>query len=1177
MIGSTEGDGELLATSHTDEELKCPQNGKSLRPTYRFACFILILFLPTLLVHGNCGFGNALNATASPKPQDVKKLEPGKRLSGELAGNQTRSYEITVSAGQFLHVVVEQLGIDVVVVLYDPNGKKVAEIDSPNGTQGPEPLIIVSEASGLYRLEIRSLEQAAPTGRYEARIEALREATEADRKKVSDLDDLKVADQLTDRVLELNQQTKYEEAIALSQRVVAIRERVLGGDHPQVAAALNNLAEMYKNRGDFSTASQFHERALKIKQRVLGENDLSTATSYLNLAEVYREMGKFERAEPLYKRAVTIYQARLGGDHPTLAQALNNLALLYDLIGNYPISESLYLRALAIREKALGIDHPDTGITLVNLADLYREMGDLLKAEEFGARALGVFEKALGRDHPYVATALNELGLVCVGKGDFTRAEALYLRSIGIREKALGTEHPEVAAALVNLAALYSRAGDAARALQLYLRILSIDEKAYGKEHPNIAADLSNLAYLFESLGERARAEPVYLRALAITEKAVGLEHPQVATIVDNLALLYHQNGDWQKALPLAERALAIREKSLGPLHPHVANSLSTLAALYEAKGDAAKAVQFRQRGNDIREHNLSLILAVGSEREKASYMATFADETDLTISLNNRSAPTNPEAIKLALTTVLRRKGRVLDAMSEQVALLRRNFDAETQALFDELATLNRQLAGLTLRGPEKEGQAEFRTRIASLESEAERLQTLIGNRSVRFRLQSQPMTIEDVQHAIPTGAALVEIVNYSPYDAPSGLFLEKKKYCAYVLPEQGLPLWVDLGDAAKIDRDVATLRKALSDRTNSNVKAAARELENQVFRPIRKILGNVHQIFLSADGGLNLIPFAALVDEQGRYLLETYSITYLTSGRDLMRLHFNPHSRQPPLVIADPLFDNRLSTTSAQTVSPANAQSGRRSRDLGGMKFDPLPGTAEEAKALAVILAGADVLTQEKATEAALRRVKAPSVLHVATHGFFLPDERAELSSRNRVSARSSDMPTSLGSESPLLRSGLALAGANQQLDEAGDDGILTALEASGLDLWGTKLVVLSACKTGLGEVKNGEGIYGLRRALVLAGSETQVMSLWKVSDAGTRDLMIAYYTRLRNGEARAEALRQVQLMMLRGQLTPGRGGARRGTTDTDERVVAKNYRHPYYWAAFIQSGDWRNLDGK
>lgn len=165
----------------------------------------------------------------------------------------------------------------------------------------------------------------------------------------------------------------------------------------------------------------------------------------------------------------------------------------------------------------------------------------------------------------------------------------------------------------------------------------------------------------------------------------------------------------------------------------------------------------------------------------------------------------------------------------------------------------------------------------------------------------------------------------------------------------------------------------------------------------------------------------------------------------------------------------------------------------------------------------------------------------------------------------------------ENPLLRSGLVLAGVKQRQSGLGEDGVLTALEAAGLDLWGTKLVVLSACETGLGDVRNGEGVYGLRRALVLAGSETQVMSLWKVSDAGTRDLMVAYYTRLRNREGRAEALRQVQLAMLRGEMLSAANSRNRETTDPGRKSSTKNYRHPYYWASFIQSGDWRSLENK
>jgi CHAT domain-containing protein len=213
--------------------------------------------------------------------------------------------------------------------------------------------------------------------------------------------------------------------------------------------------------------------------------------------------------------------------------------------------------------------------------------------------------------------------------------------------------------------------------------------------------------------------------------------------------------------------------------------------------------------------------------------------------------------------------------------------------------------------------------------------------------------------------------------------------------------------------------------------------------------------------------------------------------------------------------------------------------------------------------------VLTGAQASEAALKQVAGPSVLHVATHGFFLPDRQPEAEADARPAETrgivlSRKRQESAPAENPLLRSGLALAGANRGGAGAGEDGVLTAYEAAALDLWGTRLVVLSACETGVGDVRAGEGVYGLRRALVLAGSESQVMSLWQVDDAATRDLMVAYYKRLRAGEGRTEALRAVQLEMLRG----GGGGERQGGPDRS---------HPFFWAAFIQSGDWRSMDGK
>ncbi|MCA1556110.1 MAG: CHAT domain-containing protein, partial [Acidobacteria bacterium] len=224
---------------------------------------------------------------------------------------------------------------------------------------------------------------------------------------------------------------------------------------------------------------------------------------------------------------------------------------------------------------------------------------------------------------------------------------------------------------------------------------------------------------------------------------------------------------------------------------------------------------------------------------------------------------------------------------------------------------------------------------------------------------------------------------------------------------------------------------------------------------------------------------------------------------------------------------------------------------------------------------LPGVRVLTQSQATEAALKGVSGPRVLHVATHGFFLPDQPLEAATGETrgIKLVGGETPAPVRVENPLLRSGLALEGANSRQSANGEDGILTALEAAGLDLWGTKLVVLSACETGVGEIKSGEGVYGLRRALVLAGSESQVMSLWQVADDATRDLMVSYYKRLLAGEGRTEALRQVQLEMLRGNSRDA-GAPQLGLVL--KTGGAAGFSHPYYWAAFIQSGDWRGMNG-
>jgi CHAT domain-containing protein len=352
------------------------------------------------------------------------------------------------------------------------------------------------------------------------------------------------------------------------------------------------------------------------------------------------------------------------------------------------------------------------------------------------------------------------------------------------------------------------------------------------------------------------------------------------------------------------------------------------------------------------------------------------------------------------------------------------------------------------------------------------------------------------------------------------------------------------------------------LRDPRRRDTQQLARTLDQKIMQPLRPLLGDATHLLISPDGALSLIPFETLVDEQNRYLIERFSCTYLTSGRDLLRLPVARQSKSSPVVFANPQFGEPELLVTAKNRMPKlrgvtfdsrakKRQNETNGADLSNVYFAPLDGTHQEAQAIKSLFAEASVWTGMQATESLLKKVAAPRIIHIATHGFFLTDtpQAANLSEE-----KTRAINASVKIENPLLRSGLALAGANLH-KTSDDDGILTALEATGLNLWGTKLVTLSACDTGVGEVKNGEGVYGLRRAFVLAGTETLVMSLWPVSDYVTREMMTAYYKGLKQEQGRGEALRQVQLAMLK----------------------RKRREHPFYWASFIQAGEWANLDGK
>jgi CHAT domain-containing protein/Tfp pilus assembly protein PilF len=947
-------------------------------------------------------------------------------------------------------------------------------------------------------------------------------------------------------------------AETLFDRSLAIREKVLGSEHPDVATSLTNLAHIYSKRDDQTKAERYYLRSLSIREKTLGPEHPMVAKNLISLAIVYKIRSDYAKAEPLLQRALTIQEKALGPDHPFVGSSLTNIADLYCELGDYARAEPIYQRALGIREKTLG-DHRDVAVSLNNLANLYLNRGDFLKAELFYRRALNIWENVGGADNSIVAHTLGNLAILYKRRGDYAQAESLYLRALGIQEKALGPDHSDVAHTLNNVSVVYSDRGEYAKAEQLLNRALKIQEKTLGMEHPATARYLANLAVIYSDRGQPEKAEPLHLRALTIREKFLGPEHPAVADSLKFLANLSLKRGDYPKAEALYKRALSIWEKSLGPEHPDVAVALNGLAMVYAAKGDSAQAVKLLARANAVDERNLALNLSLGSERQKLAYLSLFTNRTDFTFWLHNFAAPDNQEALDLAFTTLLRRKGRGLDAMTDTIATIRSHATQEDRELFDNLTVARSQLAAFKLRNPDDTNPERYRKLLEPLEAEVENLEVKLSARSAEFRAQAQPVSLNAIQSVLPAATALIEFVIYTPQD-PRTEKKEPPRYLAYLLVPKGQPRFVDLGEAASIDQIVGDWRLAL--RANRvDAKRLGRDVDEKVMRPLRALLpketDEINRLLIAPDGLLNLIPFAALVDEQNQYLIERYTISYLTSGRDLLRFQEPPPPNEnAPLVVANPLFG---SVAAATTRGIRNSRV-RRQGDLAQIVFRPLPGTRSEALAIKSVLPDASLLLQQQATEAALKRARAPRILHIATHGFFLGDNppvsNETRSIPGQVSLRISDLRLSDWAahiEEPLLLSGLALSGANRGRN-GDDDGKLTALEVAGLDLWGTRLVVLSACDTGVGKVKNGEGVQGLRRALVLAGSESQVMSLWPVTDAGARDLMIDYYKALQQGEGRSEGLRQVQLRMLHSTAR----------------------RHPFYWAAFIQSGEWGSLDG-
>ena len=937
----------------------------------------------------------------------------------------------------------------------------------------------------------------------------------------------------------------YAGAEGLFEQVLEITTEALGPRDPTIAITVNNLGMLYWEQGDQKRAAQYLEKALEIWEGALGPDHPEVAVSLNNVASIYRKTGNSERAEPLYEKALAIWDKSSDPIHQQLADTLHQLAAIRQANGDYERAEILFARALALAEKAYGADHAETVVALFNLASLYYESGDYTRARFLLERVLATLEGTRGRDHPDVASALSGLAQLDTATGADVNAEQLYHRALEIRSKALGPDHLAVAASLESLASLYRARGDYASSRPLCERALEIRVKTLGSEHLDVARTTSDLGAILWALGDFASAEPLFGRALSIREKALGPEHPLFATSVDNVASVQLVRGQHEKVKAQYETALAIRENAFGREHPAVAQSLRNLGLMYWDRGDWGQAEEYLARAAEVEERQISLLLPTQTEDWARAFMEQLSNTTNLILSLQHER-PDQRSVTRLAFTTILRRKARQLNVNADELAALHRRLGDAERAVFDQLLARRSELGRLIVRGDDRLRSESLRAKIERLRRKTDDLEIAAANGGDALRSWAAPIQIEAVQSNIPANAALVELVEYQDLD-PTRISADRTRgaaqLAAFVLRSGGGPRWIPLGEAAAINASIRAFRETLHDTDASpkKLRERSRSLYDFLAAPLEPHLEGIQTVWVAPDGAAVTIPFGALIGPDGRYAIEKTEFVYLASGRDLLLPNRVLPSQRPPLVVAAPDYDaQRLAGEG--TSGEAHE---RLSPEIAALHFPPIALSQTDASDVGRLL-GVTPLSGAQASDAAIKAARAPRVLHIAVGGFLLPDQVREPVVRWGSIFGIDSRPRTPTTEDPLLRSGFALAGANRRANDSGF-GLLTALEIAGLDLWGTQLVGISARWIESKDAAVDQAVSALRRSLVFAGAEAQFVNLWTLDARVAAELTSAYYERLLEGEGRSEALRSVQLEMLRSE----------------------SRSHPVYWASFIPVG--------
>lgn len=943
----------------------------------------------------------------------------------------------------------------------------------------------------------------------------------------------------------------YFAALKSAKAAYELSKQVLGADAPETARRKGTYAMLLSSTGDYAGAQREYEEILHAVEKAKGAESREALYALMPLAGVYWSQSRYEDLEPLMQRELALTKKLDGEKSIMYASQLSTYGALLNVRNEYSAAQKVYEDVLALQE-SLAPSKDDIQLLgpIQMLASIYFQTNQQPKAIALYDRAIAISNKAPTTTPMMKVSTMWGVASQYYYGGRKDLAAPMIKKTIELADKEIARlekdkpDDYQLPALLGQVGYMYRQSGDLANAEKAFVKTIAFAEAKH--TYSGWESALADL--------KREQGKPK--EALALLEKAkaeMTKLSPMSATAYNiQIADVLREMGDYKRAEQVIDEHRKQVIKNWGKKHPMYGSAQMSAVNIYAAAGNIKEAEKTLDEALDIAERDLALVLRTGTDTDHAVYFARNAYVLDSALNFGMNYAPNSAQAARLALTTLLRRKGRMLDAAAAALATIRSKLSPDDKKVLDELNSARAQLAKLVNAGPAATGSPDdYAKEVAALEDRVQKLEIQVSKKSAAYRTVTQPIELDTIQKMIPGDARLIEIVNYQPYDPKApytiNLKLKARHYAAYVVGTKGDPVTIELGEAAPIDKAVEEFRKAVADPDNDRAGDLGHDLYALTMAKIVPKLGGATNILIAPDGALNVVPFSALVDDKKQFLIKTYTFTYLTSGRDLLRLSAKTKAQGGGVVFADPKFDSTAPAPANDNKPDGGKTRGRRSSELRSLRWVPLPGTGQEADALVKTMKGLKVYRGDQATEGQLKALHAPKILHLATHGFFLPDEAPPPA----ADAMAPQAPTAISAgseayENPLLRSGLALAGANK-LQSGNDDGVLTALEASGLDLWGTKLVVLSACETGVGKVTNGEGVYGLRRSLVIAGAESLVMTLWQVDDFATKDLMAGFYKKLAAGKPRSAALREIQL----------------------ELLAQDKYAHPFYWASFLPAG--------